>query len=101
MKTPMNGKRAGVSLPLLSLVALCLLWCGCKHSKPDYAELMSRLNAGVRGTNRVAQLQTVALSNKLDQAWLKPSPALFTLGPGDRIEIEVIGEPLSRTTTIV
>ena len=62
---------------------------------------MSRLNAGLSGTNHLAQLQTVALSNKLDQAWLKPSPALFTLGPGDRIEIEVIGEPLSRTTTIV
>jgi|ERR1041385_8108435 protein involved in polysaccharide export with SLBB domain len=112
----MNGKRAGVIVPLGAALAASLLFAGCKHDNVEYSELMSRLNRGVEGegvstvttnvvvgTNVVAlpRLQTVVLSNKLDTAWLKPSTNLFTLGPGDRVEIEVIGEPASRTTTIV
>jgi polysaccharide export outer membrane protein len=40
-------------------------------------------------------------TNRIDPAWLKPAPELFTLGPGDRVEIELIGEVASRTTAIV
>jgi protein involved in polysaccharide export with SLBB domain len=43
----------------------------------------------------------VALNHQFDPAWLKPSPDLFTLGPGDRVEIELLGEPGSRATTVV
>src|SRR5712671_6289840 len=103
MKTPMNGKRAGVTFLLLGLLTPSLLWCGCKHTEPDYASLMARLDQGVGGgaSNHLIQLQSVTLSNKIDRAWLQPPTGLFTLGPGDKVEIEVIGEPLSRSTTIV
>lgn len=37
----------------------------------------------------------------LDAAWLKPSTAEFTLGPGDRLLIDVAGQPDSRIETIV
>lgn len=37
----------------------------------------------------------------IDAAWLKPSAAEFTLGPGDRLAIEVSGEPASRVETVV
>jgi polysaccharide export outer membrane protein len=37
----------------------------------------------------------------IDAAWLKPSTAEFTLGPGDRLAIEVGGEPASRVETVV
>ena len=40
-------------------------------------------------------------TNRIDPAWLKPAPELFTLGPGDRVEIELIGEVASRSTAIV
>jgi len=40
-------------------------------------------------------------TNRIDPAWLKPAPELFTLGPGDRVEIELIGEVASRTTATV
>src|SRR5262249_32014472 len=43
----------------------------------------------------------VALNHQFDPAWLKPSPELFTLGPGDRVEIELLGEAGSRATTVV
>src|ERR1051326_5978545 len=46
-------------------------------------------------------LTKVTLANQLDPAWLQPSPDLFTLGPGDKVEIEILGEPTSRATTIV
>jgi polysaccharide export outer membrane protein len=99
----MNGKRAGVTFLLLGLLTPSLLWCGCKHTEPDYASLMARLDQGVGGgaSNHLIQLQSVTLSNKIDRAWLQPPTGLFTLGPGDKVEIEVIGEPLSRSTTIV
>ena len=48
-----------------------------------------------------AGLHPVALNKQFDPAWLKPSPQLFTLGPGDKIEIEIIGEAASKATTVV
>jgi polysaccharide export outer membrane protein len=70
--------------------------CGCHHTKPQYATL----DLGARNS-RPAALTPVSLTNKLDPAWLQPPVNLFTLGPGDRLEIELIGDPTSRTTTIV
>ncbi len=37
----------------------------------------------------------------IDAVWLKPSTAEFTLGPGDRLAIDVAGEPDSRVETVV
>jgi protein involved in polysaccharide export with SLBB domain len=48
-----------------------------------------------------AALNTVNFTNHVDPAWLQPPDKLFTLGPGDKLEIELIGEPLSRTATVV
>jgi len=41
------------------------------------------------------------LTNKFDPAWLLPPTQPFTLGPGDRVEISVLGEPASKETTVV
>ena len=46
-------------------------------------------------------LNQVELTNRFDSAWLRPSTDLFTLGPGDKLEIEVLGEPASKTLTVV
>src|SRR5580765_3934922 len=46
-------------------------------------------------------LTKVTLDNQFNPAWLKPSPDLFTLGPGDRVELELLGEPGSRVVTLV
>lgn len=43
----------------------------------------------------------VSLTNKIDPEWLHPPPEMFTLGPGDRVEIELLGDPGTRSTTIV
>ena len=98
----MNGLRAGVTVPLMGMLLAAFLSSGCKHTEShgQYSDVMTRLNRGVDGTglsmtsNEATRLQPVTLSNRIDSAWLKPSTNLFTLGPGDRVEIEVIGEPL-------
>jgi protein involved in polysaccharide export with SLBB domain len=46
-------------------------------------------------------LQQVRLEHQLDPAWLQPPTDLFTLGPGDRVELELMGEPTSRASTVV
>jgi polysaccharide biosynthesis/export protein len=40
-------------------------------------------------------------SNRLSAEWLRRPTNHFTLGPGDRLEIEVLGDPDSRTTAVV
>lgn len=44
---------------------------------------------------------TESLSRQVDSQWLLPPTNLFTLGPGDRLEIEVMGDPATRASTIV
>jgi polysaccharide biosynthesis/export protein len=44
---------------------------------------------------------TVASTNYLSPELLRPSDAHFTLGPGDRVEIELLGAPNSRAVTSV
>ena len=46
-------------------------------------------------------LTGVTLTNELNAALLRPAEGLFTLGPGDSLEIEVLGSPASRVVTPV
>jgi protein involved in polysaccharide export with SLBB domain len=39
----------------------------------------------------LTNLTSVPATNQLDPAWLKPPTNRFTLGPGDRLEIEILG----------
>ncbi len=43
----------------------------------------------------------VTVTNQLDPSLLRARPAPFTLGPGDRLEIEVLGQPDTRAVTFV
>lgn len=43
----------------------------------------------------------VALTNRIEPEWLKPPKDLYRLGPGDSVEIEVLGEATSRATAVV
>jgi polysaccharide biosynthesis/export protein len=46
-------------------------------------------------------LNTVDLTNRLDPGLLRPATNLFTLGPGDKVEVEILGEPVSKAATVV
>lgn len=46
-------------------------------------------------------MTSITFSNRVDPGWLKPSEDLFTLGPGDKLELEVVGDPATKITTVV
>ncbi len=79
-------------MPALGMLLLCVV-TGCKVVPPG-----SYIKAP---TLAPTPMETVSLTNRLDPAWLKPPTDLFTLGPGDRLEIELMGEPGSKVTTVV
>ena len=47
------------------------------------------------------ELDTIQLTNRVAPELLRPAGEPFTLGPGDRLEIELLGDPTSRTLTAV
>ena len=49
----------------------------------------------------LTDLTSVKLTSRLNAEWLKPPTNLFTLGPGDRLEIEILGGETNRIATIV
>jgi polysaccharide biosynthesis/export protein len=80
----------GLLFPMLTLCSV-----GCKHVDGHYSSLKAP------PAEKAPRANTVIVSRKIEPAWLKPSPDLFTLGPGDRLEIEVLGDPASRAITVV
>src|SRR6267154_2801782 len=82
-------------MPLLGLMLPLLLCTNCKHVEGSYSSMKAP------PIEKTASTNTFIVSRKLEPQWLKPSPDLFTLGPGDRLEIEILGDPTSRAITIV
>ena len=76
----------------LVLVLVCL--AGCQHPGP-------RFDPYAKTAGLTLDMQSIALTNKIDPGWLKPPTAPFTLGPGDRLEIELVDDLTSRTIATV
>ena len=103
----------------LALCALgAVLLAGCQHEQNQsthvyYSDLVPGtgpvpITNTVRETTLVKQtpvtskgFSRVTLTNQIKSEWLQPPTGRFTLGPGDKLEIEIMGEPTSRTETIV
>src|SRR5579862_5761809 len=90
-------------------VVLALALTGCKSSNHGrYSVLESSPAASVADegpsaiTNAFAEdiplgkFRPVSLPRKLDPTWFQPPSDLYTLGPGDHLDIELIGDPASR-----
>jgi polysaccharide biosynthesis/export protein len=76
------------------LLVLALLGTGCRHtpaSRPTGPQF-SDLPGAFTGTT---------VTNQLNPDLLLPSKAPFTLGPGDRLQIEIFGHAESRAVTFV
>jgi polysaccharide biosynthesis/export protein len=54
-----------------------------------------------RTGSTVTNLVPIALTNQTPAELLQPASEPFTLGPGDRIEVELLGEPTSRALLTV
>jgi polysaccharide export outer membrane protein len=51
--------------------------------------------------SKPAELETIPMTNAIGGELLQPAAEPYRLGPGDRVEIELIGDPTSRTLTTV
>lgn len=81
---------------ILWLGVLALGWLtGCLGTGPRFDP---RPKVSAEGATN---LTMVAVTNKLEPEWLQTPSELFTLGPGDVVEIELLGEPGSRAMTVV
>jgi polysaccharide biosynthesis/export protein len=72
-----------------------LLWlaaAGCQTAPPR-GPLPMPFNPAI--------VASYAVTNRIDPAWLLPPSEPFTLGPGDRVEIELMGEVASKVNTVV
>ena len=84
---------------LLGLSLLVGTLVGCQSTQPKYQNFTAA--TGVTNSATSSAFANAGLTNRIEAAWLQPAADLFTLGPGDRLEVEVLGEPASRATTVV
>jgi protein involved in polysaccharide export with SLBB domain len=50
---------------------------------------------------RHQKLDQITFTNRVEATWLTAPTEPFTLGPGDKLELELLGEPTSKVTTVV
>jgi polysaccharide biosynthesis/export protein len=75
-------------------IAVPGLWLtGCQAAPPQAASLPLPMESGV--------VASYDVTNKIDPAWLKAPLEPFTLGPGDKVEISVMGDVVSKGVTMV
>lgn len=76
---------------------LALLAAGCVTTGPQFDARQPTASA----TTNTNDLASVTVPARLNPQWLRMPTNLFTLGPGDKLEIEVLGDPTTRATTLV
>ena len=85
---------------LLACLALVVASVGCKG--PDASTSASqRKPQSPLAALPPAAFTSFATSNAVPAQWLKPSADAFTIGPGDVLEIETLGETNLQTTVTV
>lgn len=81
----------------LTTITIGLLAAGCQIPKQSNAPRFEPRPSG-EFVNAAADLD---VARKIDPALLQPGRDLFTLGPGDQVQAEIIGRPTSRTDLTV
>lgn len=79
---------------LFSVVSVALLLAACQHTGPKF-------DPRAQPNTTSTPLQPVSLTNQIPPELLRAPTNLFTLGPGDRLEIELLDDPTSRALTAV
>src|SRR5437879_1519931 len=98
MKTVRQSRRCW-NVRITALIIVLPLLAGCRHTheRATYAELQA--SSSIQAAASIApaeKMQAVELPKKLDPTWFQPPVDLYTLGPGDRLDIEIIGDPASK-----
>jgi polysaccharide export outer membrane protein len=74
--------------------ALSLGLTGCQSAPP-------RLRPPAPEPLDTSIVAAYTVTNRIDPAWLQPPTEPFTLGPGDHVQIELMGDAASKVTTVV
>ena len=85
------GTMKKLAFPAFLGLAL-LLGAGCQHPGPHFNP-----RPGPAGM----AAQPITLTNRVNPDWLRSPTNLFTLGPGDKLEIELLSDPTSKTLATV
>jgi protein involved in polysaccharide export with SLBB domain len=80
---------------ILSSLMGFLVACGCKTHPAE------SFKPHVGAASAITNLTSVQGTNKIPAAWLRPPQEPFRLGPGDKIEIEMLGDLQSRNLSFV
>ncbi len=73
------------------------LFAGCQSGGPRFEPRLTLAADYLMQSLGVTNQAT----NRLNPEWLRPGTNRFTLGPGDRLEIELLGDETTRSTTLV
>jgi protein involved in polysaccharide export with SLBB domain len=84
---------------LFASLGLLVVVTGCQHPGPRFDPRNPASFTGNATTD--LSLQTLAITNRVSPDLLKPSQELFTLGPGDRVEIQLLDDIGSTATSTV
>ncbi len=79
---------------LIGLPSCVLLLAGCQHVEPSFTRQPALPAPSL-------PLETVTFTNQVNPALLQPPTDFYTLGPGDKLEIELMGETNAAGTTVV
>jgi len=90
-----KGKKVTSTLTSAVTGTVLVLLAGCLNPGPKF-------NPYIPTTYQENTFTQVKLTNAVPQAdLLKPSPSPFTLGPGDKLELELMGDLTTKTLTTV
>jgi protein involved in polysaccharide export with SLBB domain len=89
-----------VNLPIILCAGLLILGVGCKSTGPRFDPylLPGQLPGGYDSNVVFTTLQS---TNQVDPDLLAPPEDFYRLGPGDVIDIEVVGDPQSPASVLV
>lgn len=100
-KTPNRVVSSGLRKLFYSAVLVQVFVAGCRYPGTRIPAFSAPRRVAEAHPAQQAQLSQVDLTNRFDSSLLQPSPEAFTLGPGDKLQIQLMGEPASKTTTVV
>jgi polysaccharide biosynthesis/export protein len=89
------------SLITLCLGCLLLAGAGCQSYGPTFNPRPQSGGTGALATLGTNSFDSIASTNRLSPELLRPPSSYFKLGPGDVIEIEILGDRESRSTALV
>ncbi len=82
--------------PGFLFLCAALLLVGCRGHGPSFDAHRPAALAGP-----ATAFVTAGVTNQIQKSWLQAPTNFYTLGPGDSIGIEILGEPGSQTSSLV